>query len=207
MSTRKAPRRPAMLDAEQAENIPGAEDAASSSEVAHLVAQTLLGIEKESDENVQRLRQLLESGGIDTVSELWSTSPASTLPGTLWRLYLVYQWYLRNPQLVNERFQQGLAALDIGDIFSREHSDKSVANLMDKLAALWQAQTSIAELAPLLDRVSDFLQVLASGVSAEWIKDSRDELADSVTLRPQALLQTADDLKLSARAAKVNHLN
>ena len=207
MSTRKAPRRPAMLDAEQAENIPGAEDAASSSEVAHLVAQTLLGIEKESDENVQRLRQLLESGGIDTVSELWSSSPASTLPGTLWRLYLVYQWYLRNPQLVNERFQQGLAALDIGDIFSREHSDKSVANLMDKLAALWQAQTSIAELAPLLDRVSDFLQVLASGVSAEWIKDSRDELADSVTLRPQALLQTADDLKLSARAAKANHLN
>lgn len=207
MSTRKAPRRPAMLDAEQAENIPGAEDAASSSEVAHLVAQTLLGIEKESDENVQRLRQLLESGGIDTVSELWSTSPASTLPGTLWRLYLVYQWYLRNPQLVNERFQQGLAALDIGDIFSREHSDKSVANLMDKLAALWQAQTSIAELAPLLDRISDFLQVLASGVSAEWIKDSRDELADAVTLRPQALLQTADDLKLSARAAKANHLN
>lgn len=207
MSTRKAPRRPAMLDAEQAENIPGAEDAASSSEVAHLVAQTLLGIEKESDENVQRLRQLLESGGIDTVSELWSTSPASTLPGTLWRLYLVYQWYLRDPQLVNERFQQGLAALDIGDIFSREDSDKSVVNLMDKLAALWQAQTSIAELAPLLDRVSDFLQVLASGVSAEWIKDSRDELADAVTLRPQALLQTADDLKLSARAAKVNHLN
>ena len=207
MSTRKAPRRPAMLDAEQAENIPSAEDAASSSEVAHLVAQTLLGIEKESDENVQRLRQLLESGGIDTVSELWSTSPASTLPGTLWRLYLVYQWYLRNPQLVNERFQQGLAAVDIGDIFSREHSDKSVANLMDKLAALWQAQTSIAELAPLLDRVSDFLQVLASGVSAEWIKDSRDELADAVTLRPQALLQTADDLKLSARAAKANHLN
>lgn len=207
MSTRKAPRRPAMLDAEQAENIPGAEDAASSSEVAHLVAQTLLGIEKESDENVQRLRQLLESGGIDTVSELWSTSPVSTLPGTLWRLYLVYQWYLRDPQLVNERFQQGLASLDIGDIFFREHSDKSVANLMDKLAALWQAQTSIAELAPLLDRVSDFLQVLASGVSAEWIKDSRDELADAVTLRPQALLQTADDLKLSARAAKVNHLN
>lgn len=207
MSTRKAPRRPAMLDAEQAENIPGAEDAASSSEVAHLVAQTLLGIEKESDENVQRLRQLLESGGIDTVSELWSTSPASTLPGTLWRLYLVYQWYLRDPQLVNERFQQGLAALDIGDIFSRKHSDKSVANLMDKLAALWQAQTSIAELAPLLDRVSDFLQVLASGVSAEWIKDSRDELAYTVTLRPQALLQTADDLKLSARAAKANHLN
>ena len=207
MSTRKAPRRPAMLDAEQAENIPGAEDAASSSEVAHLVAQTLLGIEKESDENVQRLRQLLESGGIDTVSELWSTSPAGTLPGTLWRLYLVYQWYLRDPQLVNERFQQGLAALEIGDIFSRKHSDKSVANLMDKLAALWQAQTSIAELAPLLDRVSDFLQVLASGVSAEWIKDSRDELAYTVTLRPQALLQTADDMKLSARAAKANHLN
>ena len=86
MTTRRTPRRPAMLDAEQAENIPGAE-------VAHLVAQTLLGIEKDTDQNVQHLRELLESGGVDTVSELWSASPANTLPGTLWRLYLVYQWY------------------------------------------------------------------------------------------------------------------
>ncbi len=207
MSTRRTPRRPAMLDAEQAENIPGAEDGAISSEVAHLVAQTLLGIEKESDKNVQRLRQLLESGGVDTVSELWSNSPAGTLPGTLWRLYLVYQWYLRDPNLVNERFWQGLAALDIGAVFSVEHCEKSVAALMEKLAELWKAQVSIAQLAPLLDRVSDFLQVLASGVSAEWIKDARDELADPVTLRPEALLQTASDLKLSARAAQANRLN
>ena len=188
MTTRQTPRRPAMLDAEQAENIPGAEDGAISSEVAHLVAQTLLGIEKESDDKVQRLRQLLESGGVDTVSELWSNSPAGTLPGTLWRLYLVYQWYLRDPQLVNKRFQQGLATQKIGEVFSRDHCEKSVAALMDKLAELWRAETSIAQLAPLLERTSDFLKVLASGVSADWIKDARDELADPVTLRPEALL-------------------
>lgn len=207
MTTRQTPRRPAMLDAEQAENIPGAEDGAISSEVAHLVAQTLLGIEKESDDKVQRLRQLLESGGVDTVSELWSNSPAGTLPGTLWRLYLVYQWYLRDPQLVNKRFQQGLATQIIGEVFSRDHCEKSVAALMDKLAELWRAETSIAQLAPLLERTSDFLKVLASGVSADWIKDARDELADPVTLRPEALLQTARDLKLSAGAAQVNRLN
>lgn len=207
MSTQKIPRRPAMLDAEQAENITGAEDGAISSEVAHLVAQTLLDIEKESDSNIQRLRQLLESGGIDTVSELWSNSPATTLPGTLWRLYLVYQWYLRDPKLVNKRFIQGIETLHNGEVISGEHCEKSVATLMDKLAALWRAQTSITQLAPLLDRTSDFLQVLASGVSAEWIKDARDELADPVTLRPQALLQTAHDLKVSARAAKVNRLD
>lgn len=207
MSTRKTPRRPARLDAEQAENIPGAEDGAISSEVAHLVAQTLLGIEKESDSNTQRLRQLLESGGIETVSELWSNSPATTLPGTLWRLYLVYQWYLRDPKLVNDRFTQGISALKNGKAISEEHCEKSVAALMDELAALWRAQISIAQLAPLLDRTGDFLQVLASGVSAEWIKDARDELADPVTLRPRALLQTASDLKLSARAAQVNRLD
>ena len=207
MTTRQTPRRPAMLDAEQAENIPGAEDGAISSEVAHLVAQTLLGIEKESDDKVQRLRQLLESGGVDTVSELWSNSPAGTLPGILWRLYLVYQWYLRDPQLVKKRFQQGLATQKIGEVFSRDHCEKSVAALMDKLAELWRAETSIAQLAPLLERTSDFLKVLASGVSADWIKDARDELADPVTLRPEALLQTARDLKLSAGAAQVNRLN
>ena len=196
-----------MLDAEQAENIPGAEDGARSSEVAHLVAQTLVGIEKDSDQNVQHLRELLESGGVDTVSELWSALPANTLPGTLWRLYLVYQWYLRDPDLVNERFQQGLSALEIGEAAPVERSEKSVSTLMAELAALWQAKTSITGLGPLLDKVADFLHVLASGVSAEWIKDARDELADPVTLRPQALLQTASDLKLSARAAKANRLD
>lgn len=207
MTTRRIPRRPAMLDAEQAENIPGAEDGARSSEVAHLVAQTLLGIEKDSDQNVQHLRELLESGGVDTVSELWSASPANTLPGTLWRLYLVYQWYLRDPDLVNERFQQGLSALEIGEAAPVERSEKSVSTLMAELAALWQAKTSITGLGHLLDKVADFLHVLASGVSAEWIKDARDELADPVTLRPQALLQTASDLKLSSRVAKANRLD
>ena len=207
MTTRRTPRRPAMLDAEQAENIPGAEDGARSSEVAHLVAQTLLGIEKDTDQNVQHLRELLESGGVDTVSELWSASPANTLPGTLWRLYLVYQWYLRDPKLVNERFQLGLSALEIGEAAPVERSEKSVSTLMEELAALWEAKTSITGLEPLLDKVADFLHVLASGVSAEWIKDARDELADPVTLRPQALLQTASDLKLSARIAKANRLD
>lgn len=207
MTTRRTPRRPAMLDAEQAENIPGAEDGARSSEVAHLVAQTLVGIEKDSDQNVQHLRELLESGGVDTVSELWSALPANTLPGTLWRLYLVYQWYLRDPDLVNERFQQGLSALEIGEAAPVERSEKSVSTLMAELAALWQAKTSITGLGHLLDKVADFLHVLASGVSAEWIKNARDELADPVTLRPQALLQTASDLKLSARIAKANRLD
>lgn len=207
MTTQRTPRRPAMLDAEQAENIPGAEDGARSSEVAHLVAQTLLGIEKDSDQNVQHLRELLESGGVDTVSELWSASPAGTLPGTLWRLYLVYQWYLRDPKLVNERFRQGISTLEIGEAAPVERFDKSVSTLMAELAALWQAKTSITNLGHLLDKVANFLHVLASGVSAEWIKDARDELADPVTLRPQALLQTASDLKLSARVAKANRLD
>lgn len=207
MTTQRTPRRPAMLDAEQAENIPGAEDGARSSEVAHLVAQTLVGIEKDSDQNVQHLRELLESGGVDTVSELWSALPANTLPGTLWRLYLVYQWYLRDPDLVNERFQQGISALEIREAAPVERSEKSVSTLMEELAALWEAKTSITGLGPLLDKVADFLHVLASGVSAEWIKDARDELADPVTLRPQALLQTASDLKLSARMAKANRLD
>ena len=141
------------------------------------------------------------------LSELWSALPANTLPGTLWRLYLVYQWYLRDPDLVNERFQQGLSALEIGEAAPVERSEKSVSTLMEELAALWEAKTSITGLGPLLDKVADFLHVLASGVSAEWIKDARDELADPVTLRPQALLQTASDLKLSARMAKANRLD
>jgi len=38
--------------------------------------------------------------GSAAIAELWADSPATTLPGTLWRLFLVREWIRRDPELV-----------------------------------------------------------------------------------------------------------
>ena len=44
------------------------------------------------------------TNGIDDIAELWADSPATTLPGTLWRLFFVREWIRRDPELVARRY-------------------------------------------------------------------------------------------------------
>ena len=69
----------------------GSTDPAEVSRAAHATASALLTRVRDepSDEVVDRLVTFTDAHGIDTLAELWSHSPASTLPGALWRLYLL----------------------------------------------------------------------------------------------------------------------
>ena len=69
----------------------GSEDPAEVSRVAHQTAHALLSRVREEPEGevIDRLVAFTDEHGIDTIAELWSRSPAKTLPGTLWRIYLL----------------------------------------------------------------------------------------------------------------------
>ena len=68
-----------------------AEDPAEVSRVAHSTAQALLarGRADPTGEVVDRLVSFTAEHGIDDLAELWSRSPSRSLPGALWRLYLL----------------------------------------------------------------------------------------------------------------------
>ena len=51
---------------------------------------------------VSRLRETVRTSGVDTIAHVWSRSPEFTLPGALWRVYLLHEWYHRDPLLVAE---------------------------------------------------------------------------------------------------------
>src|SRR4051812_43771592 len=70
----KRPRRPAMLDPAQADEIPGGYDPALRNEVAHTTAAALVhqGRANTDPEVVARLVQLVEREGLDVVAALWS---------------------------------------------------------------------------------------------------------------------------------------
>ena len=185
MAQSNTPRRPAMLDAARAEAIVGDEDPASLAAVAHTAAWALMGVGDETftDEDVARLRETVRTRGVDTIAHVWSRSPEFTLPGALWRVYLLHEWYHRDPLLVAERYADGSHA-------------PIIQGLEDD------------DLEYVLREASRAMRVLAAGeAGALWIEDPTDPLAHRVTMRHSALLVTADELDIAAREAAVGTLD
>lgn len=211
MESRK-PRRPAIIDPETLEYLEGEEDPALSSESAHTSARILVKSPggEWSDPDAQtreRLLNYLEAHGIDDLAELWSRSPAETLPGTLWRLLLINEWMKRFPQGVSRRFQQGLTSPKLSDFI-----DVEGAHTLDLPG--WKKRLNTIMAGEFQDDFADFLEesqavlrVLAASEEI-WIKNDPDNpLANSVTVRDDALMHTAQELFDSACLYRKGLLN
>ena len=209
MAQSNTPRRPAMLDAARAETIVGDEDPAASAAVAHTAAWALMGVGDESftDADVARLRDTVRSVGVDVIAHVWSRSPEFTLPGALWRLYLLHEWYHRDPGLVESRYAQGLRAPIIQGLEAPVQV-RPLRAVMQEVDALLRGDLTDDDLDGVLAQASRAMRVLAAGESGPlWIEDPADPLAHRVTMRTSALLATADELDLAAREARVGTLN
>ncbi|OKL48625.1 hypothetical protein [Boudabousia marimammalium] len=196
------PRRPAMLDPEVAESIPGDEDPAVTTAVALTSARALLGLgdDEFTADQVEKLAHLIKTEGVDAVSTLWARSSKLTLPGQMWRLYLVREWFRRDTDTVRSRYEEGERA-----IHQRPGAEDLVLpELESTMAKIEQLMTGggVDSMVELLKATSGVMRVLAAGVSAgpEWITSDDDELADVVTRRAGALQKTAEEL---AEAAKL----
>jgi len=117
----RKPRRPAQLDDAQIEAIEGEADVAYNSELAHTSAQALLPMGRhfrETDRDaVARVQALVDSEGVDVVAESWVRSPEDSLPGILWRGYLLREWIRREPDDVARRFEAVVTALPMVLVF------------------------------------------------------------------------------------------
>ncbi|QKD79098.1 MULTISPECIES: hypothetical protein [Actinomyces] len=214
--------RPARLDPEVAESIEGGADTAVTSELAHRAAQALVGgFPTAPDDPITReaVIAVVAGQGVDDVAELWADSPATTLPGALWRLFLVREWIRRDAALVERRYatvvdltgadDDGALAARLDAALAEGRPVISPEALRARLdAALSGAlEGSVPALAPLLSTTSGFLTALAWGSVPEWIDDDADPLADRVTRRDSALLATADELSDAAVKARAGLLD
>ena len=209
MAQSNTPRRPAMLDAARAETIIGDEDPASLAAVAHTAAWALMGIGDDSftDEDVARLRDTVRTRGIDTIAHVWSRSPEFPLPGALWRVYLLHEWYHRDPLLVAERYADGSRAPIIQGLEAPVEL-RSLSLIMEEIDSLLRGDLTDDDLEYVLGEASRAMRVLAAGeAGALWIEDPTDPLAHRVTMRHSALLATADELDVAAREAAVGTLD
>ena len=209
MAQSNTPRRPAMLDAARAETIIGDEDPASLAAVAHTAAWALMGIGDDNftDEDVARLRDTVRTRGIDTIAHVWSRSPEFTLPGALCRVYLLHEWYHRDPLLVAERYADGMRAPIIQGLEAPVEL-RPLSLIMEEVDSLLRGDLTDDDLEYVLGEASRAMRVLAAGeAGALWIEDPTDTLAHRVTMRHSALLVTADELDIAAREAAVGTLD
>ena len=205
------PRRPAMLEPAMAEQIVGDEDPAVRSEIAHQTAQILVGEGRsraDDPELVDRLVTLVEREGLDAVATLWSRSPSSTLPGALWRLYLLREWVRRDPRQVSERYRLGERRAEVAGVVAGVAQPPGPQEVVDVCDAVMSGMFT-GDLAVQLDRAAAFLRVLAPGTAldADWIDDDDDELAFQVTRRAGALLTTAEELESAAALWRADRLD
>ncbi|GHS89458.1 hypothetical protein AGMMS50218_15800 [Actinomycetota bacterium] len=205
-------RRPAMLDPQQADELPGGIDPALRSQVAHTSAAALVhrGRSDAPDDPalVGRLVRLVEAEGLDVVAALWADSPPATLPGALWRLYVLREWVRRDPHTLAERYRLGVSAAPVHDVVAGVASPPGPAELRDVVDAVLSGVYT-GDLDVALERGAAFCRVLATGAAfdADYLEDSDADAAARLTRGASSLVRTAEELEHAAALWRTDRLD
>ncbi|WP_299444531.1 hypothetical protein [uncultured Phycicoccus sp.] len=174
---------------------------AETTEVAHQTAAILVGTGRAAHdpEVTSRLVGLVDDLGLPTIADLWSSRPARSLPGALWRLYALREWVRRNPEGASREYAAGMRFTDVAHVVAgiaeppRPEELQRVADQI--LAGIFDGDLAVA-----LERASAFCAVIAAG-RAELAHDSDGvdpDAATGLTRSGAALLATGEDLRACA---------
>ena len=194
--------KPVRRPAELFDRLFAAEDPAEVSRVAHSTAQALLSRVRAdpSVDVVERLVAFTDDHGIDDIAELWSRSPARSLPGALWRLYLLQLMIhddAATAALLFERGRVEMATVDpvVVGAPAPAGPDELVHLIDTILRGLFEGDFAVA-----LDRAAAFCRVQATGSThlADDYENTESERATALTTRALRLSTYADDLSAAA---------
>ncbi|MEO7059944.1 MAG: hypothetical protein ABI083_09510 [Lapillicoccus sp.] len=178
----------------------GTVDPLKEIEAAHETAAVLVHAGRESHDPVltARLVALVEELGLSTVADLWAHRPARTLPGTLWRLYVLREWVRRDPAGASADYSAGMRFTDVNHAVAGPAEPTGPDELMALTDAIL-AGVFEGDLAVAIDRAAAFCRVVAAG------RGERTE-GEEEAQRAGQLLLTADDLSAAARMWRVGEL-
>ncbi|ACZ29337.1 hypothetical protein Xcel_0298 [Xylanimonas cellulosilytica DSM 15894] len=195
-------RRPARLDQRAAEELAGESDPALRDEVAHTTARAVVHRARAAEDPavVERLVRLVETEGLDAVAALWADAAPVSLPGALWRLYVLREWVRRDPQTVTLRYRLGVDAAPVHEAVAGVPAPPGPEDLRT-LADAVLSGVYAGDLAVALERAASFCRILATG--AAFDADAREvadpDGADRLTRGGAGLQRTAEELEHAAR--------
>jgi hypothetical protein len=204
--------KPTQYSGDKFDEFPGTEDdPAQVMRVAHDTARTLLHRARETQdpEVIDRLVAYTDEHGIDALAELWARSSPRSLPGALWRIYLLRLLIRQDAAGTSFLFQRGTDVLDSVDPLIAgavaPTGPEEITQLADQiLRGAFRGDFAIA-----LDRASSFCRILAAGASS--LADDSDaanpDRATELTTRALRFTTTAEELAVGARLQRTDSLD
>jgi hypothetical protein len=203
--------KPTQYSGDKFDTYEGGEDPAQILRVAHDTAHALVARARDSDDPavVERLVAYTDEHGVDALSELWSRSSAKSLPGALWRIYLLRLLIRQDAEGTSYLFQRGTDVLGTIDAAvagaEMPTGPEEITELADQiLRGLFRGDFATA-----LDRAAAFCRITSAGcVSvADDVDIVTPERATELTRRALRLTLTGDELSTCARLDRAGNLD
>ncbi|KAA8827604.1 thymidine phosphorylase [Bifidobacterium tissieri] len=160
--------RPAQLDPALMEHLSGGVDPQQLSEISHTTAASLLDRvhHTQDPQTVARVLTLVEHEGVDLVAELWSGGDPDSLPGVLWRLYMLRTWMRRNRESISRLWRIGEPVAGASSAIAgvdQAPTAEDIARTADSILS----GAFVGDFAVAMERASAFCAVISAGLVAE----------------------------------------
>ncbi len=195
--------KPTKFSGSRFETFKGGEDPAVISRVAHETAQALLArVRNDPDpEVVDRLVAYTDEHGIDAVAELWSRATPRSLPGALWRIYLVRVLIQQDAEGTAYLYQRGTdIAVSIDPLVAGAVIPTGPAEII-LLADQILRGVFTGDFAVALERAAAFCRVIATGATslADDLEATEPARSTELTTRALRFSTTAHEFAACAR--------
>jgi len=203
--------KPTQYSGDKFDTFEGGEDPASILRVAHDTAHALVDRARENEDPavLQRLIAYTDEHGIDAIAELWARSSAKSLPGALWRIYLMRLLIRQDPDGTSLLYQRGTEVLQTIDAVVAGAPLPTGPEEITALADEILRGIFVGDFATALDRAAAFCRVVAAGATS--IADDADftspARATELTSRADRFALTADEFSACARLHRAGQLD
>jgi len=200
-SDHRAPRRPTFFSEAALEAHGPAYDPTEQIHVAHETALALVHAGRAASDPAvtQKLVALVDDIGLSTLAELWSQRPARSLPGALWRLYVLREWVQRAPEEASREYAAGIRFTGPNHAVAgaaEPPGPQEMGRVIDEvLRGVFEGDLAVA-----LERASAFCRVVSAGRADISSGDESAEQAANV-------LVMAEDLTVCARLWRADALD
>jgi hypothetical protein len=200
-SEHRPPRRPAFFSEAALEAHGPAYDPTEQIHVAHETALALVHAGRAASDPAvtQKLVALVDDIGLSTLAELWSQRPARSLPGALWRLYVLREWVQRAPDDASREYAAGIRFTGPNHAVAgaaEPPGPQEMGRVIDEvMRGVFEGDLAVA-----LERASAFCRVVSAGRADISSGDESAEQAANV-------LVMAEDLTVCARLWRANALD
>lgn len=203
--------KPTQYSGDKFDTYEGGEDPAQILRVARDTAHALVDRARQTDDPavIDRLVAYTDANGIDALAELWARSSPRSLPGALWRIYLLRLLIRQDATGTSFLFQRGLEVLPTIDAMvagaPMPTGPDEITDLADQiLRGLFRGDFATA-----LDRAASFSRILSAGCmsAADDAELLHPERATELTTRGDRLALTADEFSACARLYRSGSLD